>query len=319
MSQQEKEEWYDEVSAMINSGNTKIGLYNAVLDPEEDELYVDRWTFYTLFQGNSDDPRIEFQKVSVYTVDETPYLNASVAIVRRGEDIMPVAFELDGQGGGGGGAVVADDGSVWVNGVPACANPFIENWFVGDDPQYVPYESFRFDPSQWQIGDIYRWNYRGYNIGETIQTPAYITHIVGNQMFNSYVRLINNSDDSVEIVFFAWSDGSVYYNTNGDLEDIGQQISLQVSGSTTVTGANGVVFTIEHYTDDETNDTDTYKLCKWRITSISGGSVRVDDRPDDGGKEMFQAILCKTPGEPDAPDAIRYKGRKSWYLHPPQA
>lgn len=222
---------------------------------------------------------------------------------------------LGGEGGGGGASSNTQviDGNIFIDGVPIAQNPVLTRWMVGDDPEQLDYTAFREGPIEGMSNTFLKFKYRGYNIGETIETPAYISFLNGMLMYNSYVRLINNSNDTVEICLFAWGN-QLYYNNSGsgDLEDLGTSLSINLGESATITGANGVQFSIEYYTDDSSADTDTYQLCKWRINAITGGTVRVDDRQDN---EMFQAFLCKTPGEPDAPDLIKYNGRKSVYVH----
>lgn len=227
---------------------------------------------------------------------------------------MVINFNNLGGGGNGGGAgIVVDGDSVIINGVPVATATILSRWMVADDPEQLDYTAFREGPIEGMSNTFLKFKYRGYNIGETIETPAYISFLNGMLMYNSYVRLINNSNDTVEICLFAWGN-YLYYNNSGsgDLEDLGTSLSINLGESATITGANGVQFSIEYYTDDSSADTDTYQLCKWRINAITGGTVRVDDRQDN---EMFQALLCKTPGEPDAPDLIKYNGRKSVFVH----
>lgn len=101
MTQAEKEEFFDSLADMLESGNTKFGLVEA---NEGDETSMFKYPFVHSYLGQGEeDPRIEFSNVVTWLNEGEISLEGNLYVLRRGEGLDWLTVEYDGTGGGGGG------------------------------------------------------------------------------------------------------------------------------------------------------------------------------------------------------------------------
>lgn len=106
MSQAEKEEFFDSLVDMLESGNTKFGLVEA---NEGGETSVFKYPFSHSYLGqDAEDPRIEFSNVVTWLNEGEISLEGNLYVLRRGEELDWLTVEYDGTGGGGGGYSVVE-------------------------------------------------------------------------------------------------------------------------------------------------------------------------------------------------------------------